>query len=155
MIRNLIVIEMFVIGLVGVVPGLLAYYYGGAPEFEDTMKGLIPSSLIMNYTVAIGVAFFIVAFIDWWFLKTSEFSNKLFWYVRSILSQVGTGVLSVLRIGAGLFFCLLGLWAYHEPDTLQSGNVVFLAVYGAIMFVECVLIAYAHEYVQKWARARL
>ena len=154
MIRNLVVIEVFVIFLVGVVPGLLAYYYGGAPEFEATMKGVVPISIVMDYTVAIGMAFFGVAFLDWWFLKTSEFSNKLFWYVRTIFSQVGAGVLSILRIGAGIFICLLGLWAYHEPHTIQLGNVLFLGGYAVIMVVESVLIAYAHEHVQKCQRAK-
>lgn len=155
MIRNLVIIEIFVILLVGVAPGLLAYYYGGVPEFESTMKGLVPNSIVMNYTIAIGIAFFAVAFIDWWFLKTSKLSNKLFWYVRTILSQVGTGVLSILRIGAGIFICLLGLWAYHEPHTIKPSNILFLGGYAVIMVVECILIAYAHEYVQKWQRARL
>lgn len=70
-----------------------------APEFKTTVKGLIPSQMVMNYTLVISLAFFVVAFLDWWFLKTSEISNKFFWYARSILSQVGVGVLSLLRIG--------------------------------------------------------
>ena len=155
MFKNLIIIEIFVIFLVGVVPGLLAYYLGGAPEFKTTMQGLIPSSMIVNYTLFISLAFFVVAFLDWRLLKTSEFSNKFFWYVRSILSQVGIGILSLLRIGAGIFICLFGLWAYHEPQTITLNKAAFLVGYSLIMFVECVLIAYAHEYVQKWKRARL
>jgi hypothetical protein len=153
--KNIVIVEFFVIFLVGVVPGLLAFHVGGAPEFESTMKGLVPNSIVMNYTAVIGLAFFVVAFLDWWFLKTSEISNKLFWYAHAVLSQVGTGVLSILRIGAGIFICLLGLWAYHEPNTIQAGNVLFLGGYALIMVIECVLIAYAHKHVQQWQRARL
>lgn len=154
MIKNLVIIEIFVIFLVGIIPGLLAYYMGGASEFEATMKGLVPNSIVMNYTIAIGLLFFGFAFVDRQFLKKTDFSNKLSWFAFAILAQVGTGVLTILRIGAGIFFCLLGLWARYEPHTLQISEVAFLAGYGVFMFVECVLIAYAHEHVQGWKRTR-
>lgn len=70
------------------------------------MKAIIPDSTIMHYMLAIGVASFVVSYIDWRLLKTNKFSNKIFWLASSIFSQVGTGVLSVLRIGTGMFFCL-------------------------------------------------
>ncbi len=154
MIRDLIIIEFFVIALVGVIPGLLAYELGGASEFSSTMTGLVPNAIVMNYTIAVGLLFFGFAFVDRQFLKKTDFSNKLSWFAFAILAQVGTGVLTILRIGAGIFFCLLGLWARYEPHTLQIGNVAFLAGYGGFMFFECVLIAYAHERVQGWKRAR-
>lgn len=153
MIRN-IIIEFFVVVLVGVIPGLLAYKIGGASEFSSTMTGLVPNAIVMNYTIAVGLLFFGFAFIDRQFLKKTELSNNVSWFAFAILAQVGAGVLTILRIGAGIFFCLLGLWVYHEPHTIQIGNVAFLAGYGVFMFVECVLIAYAHEHVQGWKRTR-
>ena len=147
------VVEIFVVFLMGFLPGLVAFYLGGSQLVEATFKSLTPNSVVVDIALILGVIYFTLAFFDWYFLKSSKFANNFFWYCRNIFSQAGLGIHALLRVGAGMFFCLFVLWATHEPSTIDASKTIFLLSYGLAMFVESLLLTYVFQKSIKYKRS--
>lgn len=149
MIKKTVIIEIATIFILGAIPILLGYSFGGIKGFESTVSSMIPSESAMNLAIVFGAGYFLISITDWWFFKSHRITKIIWWYLRQIGIQIGGGVHSILRIGTGVFFAVVSLWAWKEPDTLTAGNVGFFLFYGFIMLAESIALAFATSALNK------
>ncbi len=152
-VKTFAALELLII-IVSAIPGLIAYYIGGATGFGEVLKSSIPPEIIVNYSMIAAGIFGAVALSDWVVLKTTPLSNRIIWYVRTIFEQIGLGVITILRIGAALFFSMLILMRIDEPESLTADRFAFLCVFGVVMYGECVLFSFWHSKLNTYKRAK-
>ncbi|MCY1287687.1 hypothetical protein D9M68_670930 [compost metagenome] len=147
--------ELLIVFLLGGVPVTLSYFLGGSSELGTTITSLLANELAINYAFSLSIIFFTVAFLEWFLLKRSETSKKAWAFSRSILSEVGTGALSILRVGAGVLLTFPLLWLAADPATFKFSKVFHYFIYGGAAFFEGMMLSTAHQYVKRWERKAL
>jgi len=145
-----IITEFIIIILLGGVPVMLSFFSGGTEALEETISSLLAQELAINYASFLTAFFFIVAFLEWYLYKPSIASRKAWALIRSIFSETGTAIISVFRIGSGVLISFPILWFIIEPESFKLANVSGFLFYGVLMFIECVFLSFAHQYVKKW-----
>ena len=153
--RTRLVPELLIVFLLGGLPVILSYILGGSSALEATISSLLANELAIHYAFSLSIAFFAVAFLEWFILKRSDTSKKAWAFLRATLSEVGTGALSILRIGAGVLLTFPTLWLVVEPETFELAKVLHFFIYGAVAFFECIILSIAYQYVKKWERRAL
>ncbi|WP_286787678.1 MULTISPECIES: hypothetical protein [unclassified Pseudomonas] len=148
--------EALIIFLFGGTPLIASYLLGGAKSLEAMIKALITNNnFLMYYLISLFVAFLLVGSLNWLTWKPTDSAREAWKIITAVLHEAGSGVLSIIRIAAGVLLTFPLIWLIAEPEYFKIEKVAHLILYGIIAYVECVIISGWHKDMQRRARVNL
>jgi hypothetical protein len=136
----------------GGLPLFFAFSQGGASEVLKTSESLLPPKLLIVYLSILTVGYFAIECANWFLYKGPSTAAYLFRPLRSVLSEVGTGVLSMLRIVGGILLIYPVLWFYAEPSSFKQRTAIHFFTLGCLAIAESAAVSWAHKFVaERWS----
>lgn len=136
--------EALVSFLTGGLPVLIAYWIGGMPFLETSMKALLPNEFPLWCTVALGAAATLFLFV----LKM--FSLPVAPLPRKICLEVHSDLHAIYRLGAGALLTFSALWVWVS-GTILHGGLIALVLFGAVSLLICMFYGRLTQWLEQRA----
>lgn len=142
-----IAIEAAASFLLGGLPAILTYCYGGPEALEEFTKDGLPSGLPVWYVFALSV-------IALGMLTLKRHKSKIaipsgvFW---ESLHEGHDELKGVYRFAAGFLVTFVAIWVLTDWSSIHAGALVFLA-YGSLGLLICLFYRTASSYIEGGAR---
>ena len=130
-------------------PLVFAYQSGGAVELNEAVKVLLANDSAANYALFLFSMYAAVAFLEWYLYQPNESSKQRWAFIRSTLSEIGNGLLTVFRIATGVLFVFICIWAWNEPETINAEQIITFIIIGLITCSLSGIFSYVHECIRR------
>ena len=142
-----IAIESVASFLLGGLPAIVTYCYGGAEALKEFTKDALPSGFPVWYVFALSaIALGILA------LKRHRskiaIPSGVFW---ESLHEVHDELKGVYRFAAGFLVTFVAMWALTDWSSIHAGALIFLA-YGLLGLLICLFYRTASSYIEGGGR---
>ncbi|QNN47481.1 hypothetical protein H9L17_04910 [Thermomonas brevis] len=127
-----VLFEIAVSFLIGGLPVLIAYWIGGFPFLDASLKALLPNDFPLWY--AVGLSGITVAVLSALKISPSLSGPSL---PKKILLEVHSDLHAVYRLGAGALLTFSALWVCVDRASLHRG-ILLLIIYGLASLLVCI-----------------
>ena len=135
--------ELVLAIILGGVPLILAWAFGGLAALESSVDDFAPKGFPLWYVVGLSIAG--LCFLGLTAAFPPSPSPGL---VRRVAAETYTEIRSVLRIGAGLLVMFCVIWAVLSPSSLHVGALWFLLL-AIIALVEAAALTWLFDWIGK------
>ncbi len=129
--------EFFIAFTLGSIPTFIAYWSGGVKLLDAAVQAQMPHESVLWYLFTLPAPYLIAVLFDRFIWKKNERvkARSAFW--RSTWTEVGTALHSLWRVLAGLFFAIVALWGWYEPETFKFSKAGFFIAWGSALLAQC------------------
>ena len=143
--------ELGIIVLIGFLPIIYAYLYGGANILEQMMLKLAVDSRVIFYFLAGALVFFVIAWLEYMLLFRSAALEGLHKTLTSVLMEGAITIAGILRIIAGALFGFLVLVWSGRVSPVGNIDLNSFIWTGALAALFAYLVYEVAEYAKrKW-----
>lgn len=138
---RMIAFELVVGFLIAVVPMLYAYSLDSTEALKSMMSTLLlTNGFLVNYLLALFVAFLAVAGLSRLIWKRSDFSRKQWAFWTMVLMEAGTSIIGILRATTGVLLAFPIMWVLSDPQSVDIREAAKLSGMGLIGLIECIVL---------------
>lgn len=145
--------EAIIAFLMGSVPVLIAYHYGGDNAVAELFKTAMPTRPILVYWALLSIPYAFIVVIDHFVFKRSDTARVAVRFLRITFKEIGPAFLSLWRVMAGYLLMLPVLWFVVERETFEFAEVASSILIGGALLLEAVVMSVAISFFdEKWNR---
>lgn len=143
--------EFVIVLMSGGAPLLGAFLLGEQEGVENTLSSLIANSgFVIYYNASIFSIHVCVELFDRYFIVRSSTGSKLLDSIKNILSEVGAGLVGMMRAVTGVLLTFPVIWYCGDPATFDTGKSIYFLVVGFIGYVDCLFVSLVSGKIRGW-----